>query len=813
MPRPRVSIQWQRPRDRAAPPADRAPGPVSSRTSIDRILRALGTPEVTGAKTPQAEAIGLLQLAAEIEHSLMVQYLYAAASLPAGTPAGADGRTKIMGVAAQEMGHLVSVQNLLLLVGGPEALHFGRDSIRAASADNPIPLVLEPVSEVALAKFVVAEMPAEIPDPDLRTRVDAIVEVATKAAGTTPHRVGALYLKLFWLFQPDDTPIAPFFLSPNPSVGLKAGWHVSPNDFTDPAVIANFEATRAEWIKGGVQGFILAPAPTAAAARDLITAISEQGEGLEEAHDSHFHEFLELLDALEAGQLLPTALPINPVARLAPAPDAGTFTPIVTPYARLWAELFDVRYNLLLLDLWHAFATPTSSPHRKMLIGLSYANMHFICELTEHLLLVREMSASRTRHRPSGFGTRTCRTLSRCAGSVTRGCSRRRRRSSTRSARVPSSRIARAASARSWTSTATSASATSSRATSSVVSSFTRGQARCRDSRIPGDHHALSHLPSDRDRARRQQPPGVLRGTGSPGSPGTEFQADGTEIPVTEYKTGDTGTPATSFQVKRQAARFRLYEFDDAAAAGRPAVLPPGATVEWSARLVNKKDAVKRPDAPPATAPTSIVVETGRENRVIDSGVRSIRTPPSTPVPLAGTYLNNAVPLGELRVDPAGNLLVLGGTGVSRTFENASIGGDFFNNPGWHDDVSDGPVTAAIRFADGTTVSADPAWVIVAPPDFAPAVQGMVTLHDTLLQAALTAGLATLPVQPSFTHHILPLITRARGLRWVHDDVDVDGDLGELCATLGRGNRAGGDDAAQECRHGRAPHRSGVHAS
>jgi hypothetical protein len=251
--------------------------------------------------------------------------------------------------------------------------------------------VLEPVSSNALAKFVVAEMPADIPDPALRQRVDELVEIAETSAHATPHRVGALYAKLFWLFQPDDSPVAPYDLSPSASVGLKAGWHLDPKDFTDPSVIAQTEATRGDWVKGSVTGFILSSVSTAAAARDLISAISEQGEGLGAAHDSHFFEFLELLDALEGGQLQTTALPVNPVARLAPAPDAGTSAAILTPYAKLWAELLDSRYNLLLLDLWHGLATPIASSARNALIGLAYANMDFVWEIIEQLLLIRDM--------------------------------------------------------------------------------------------------------------------------------------------------------------------------------------------------------------------------------------------------------------------------------------------------------------------------------------------------------------------------------------------------------------------------------------
>jgi len=258
------------------------------------------------------------------------------------------------------------------------------------------------------------------------------------------------------------------------------------------------------------------------------------------------------------------------------------------------------------------------------------------------------------------------------------------------------------------------------------------------------------------------------------GSSGTEFNGMGLEVPVTEYKTGDTGDPNTSFLVKRQAARFRIYQFDLPGDPGRPAELPAGAKVEWRVKLVNKKDAVQRPASPPAS-PTPITVISGREDRVIDSGWQRISTTDATPLELAGKYLNRPVALGSLTFDPAGNLLVIGASGNSRTYENAPIGLDFYNNPGWHDDVCDGPVTAKIIFDDHTEATVEPAWVVVAPPDFAPAVQGVVTLYDTILQAAISAKLVSLPAQPSFTEHILPTIRRARGLQWVHNDVTWPG--------------------------------------
>src|SRR5712671_1391611 len=82
-------------------------------------------------------------------------------------------------------------------------------------------------------------------------------------------------------------------------------------------------------------------------------------------------------------------------------------------------------------------------------------------------------------------------------------------------------------------------------------------------------------------------------GAETPDSPGMELLGDGSEQPVTRRK--DAG-----FRMKRQAARFRIFEFDDAGGEGRPAQLPAGASVRWSVTLANKKDAVKR-DPDPVT--------------------------------------------------------------------------------------------------------------------------------------------------------------------------------------------------------------------
>ena len=74
----------------------------------------------------------LLTIAAQIEHSLMVQYLYAAYSLGGpqlGPPVTDQQRNSvaawrqiILGIAKEEMGHLVTVQNVLRFLGAPLSL-------------------------------------------------------------------------------------------------------------------------------------------------------------------------------------------------------------------------------------------------------------------------------------------------------------------------------------------------------------------------------------------------------------------------------------------------------------------------------------------------------------------------------------------------------------------------------------------------------------------------------------------------------------------------------------------------------------------
>jgi hypothetical protein len=256
-------------------------------------------------------------------------------------------------------------------------------------------------------------------------------------------------------------------------------------------------------------------------------------------------------------------------------------------------------------------------------------------------------------------------------------------------------------------------------------------------------------------------PDGFFIGAEGADGGAVEIAPDGGETPVASFK--DDG-----FRMKRQGARFHLFEVAADGSRG-PAVLPPGSTVSWSVRLANKKDAIRRPPSPP-DSPRAVRMDPARADRHIVAEA-TVEGMSAAARPLDGTYRAETVNLGEIRTDARGRLIVLGGRGRSETLSTppAPLGGSFYNNPDWFDDVGDGPVTARVTIPGEDPVEADPAWVIVGPPDFAPPSRGVVTLHDVIRQTAIAAGWSSARQRPRFETDIRPMIERARNLRWVHN--------------------------------------------
>jgi hypothetical protein len=245
-----------------------------------------------------------------------------------------------------------------------------------------------------------------------------------------------------------------------------------------------------------------------------------------------------------------------------------------------------------------------------------------------------------------------------------------------------------------------------------------------------------------------------------PGQTGVLSTPSG-EQPIEHYKDA-------SGRILRQAARFRVYEYEktaDGALRLLREITADDAEITWHVRLANRKAASREfgSESPrnPGVAAEQLVIEPVFDPIVGRSQVVAASRP--------GRFKGTEVYLGELRTDAAGRLMVLGGRGHSASVPSGRPITSFANNEGWHDDVSDGPVTATIRLPGGEAQAVDaPSWVIVAPPDFAPGIRGLATLFDIALQAAVSRGFLAPPPRPSFKRDILPILVRASSLRWVH---------------------------------------------
>ena len=236
--------------------------------------------------------------------------------------------------------------------------------------------------------------------------------------------------------------------------------------------------------------------------------------------------------------------------------------------------------------------------------------------------------------------------------------------------------------------------------------------------------------------------------------------------------------------LKREAARFRIYGYNAAGEVVRE-LTAQNADIVWTAHLANKKASWYQfqfaLDIPEAAGASFVrrnkeIKGPDRAALEIDPGPRSITGANQSGEDGyrfdTGTFDGVTVPLGEIRTDAAGRLIVLGGTGDSASPSDAPVfvpsDPESFNNANdWYDDISDGPVTATVSI-DGRPVPVDPAWVVVAPPNYAPDVVGWRTLYDLLTDAYVATGMLPMPATVSFTRDILPVLHRMTGLQWVN---------------------------------------------
>jgi hypothetical protein len=316
------------------------------------------------------DAVFLLHAAAEVEHALMVQYLYAAYSL--GGPQVPQDKQEIvrgwkrtiLDIAREEMGHLASVQNLLRFIGGP--LNLEREDFPFRTGLYPFRFKLERLTKASLAKYVYAEMPEDLSGAD----IDEIRRRALGASVERVNHVGRLYHSIASLFRLKDA---------DGSFSIKDG------DLQ--AEPAGYQAGE-EWAAGR-ERLIIRRLRTREGQDDgaipLIEAIAAQGEGLTSTtgmQKSHYQLFREIYDVFpEETDWKPSRLVAeNPnTTEPDPEPDAVVAETelqtgrITNPRARVWAQLLNLRYRILLTYIFHALhldSPPDKDPKSTLMMWL-----------------------------------------------------------------------------------------------------------------------------------------------------------------------------------------------------------------------------------------------------------------------------------------------------------------------------------------------------------------------------------------------------------------------------------------------------------
>lgn len=282
----------------------------------------------------------LLSEAAELEHGLMCQYLFAAFSLKRAPDEGVTWEqlelmrrweASIMVVARQEMEHLGLVNNILTAIG--EAPYFERPNFPLGPRHYPIhiPFKLERLSLDAVRRFVEFEMPR---------RLDAGEEARLEAVGVQPGRfetIGQLYDEVLALVKELD--------SPELWIGPPGAQFVTTEVIPVPIRGVSLEGR-------AMYDINLLGVTDLASAEAVIAQILEEGEGAPApSPTSHFARFLTIAEELIAAGFDP-ARPVleNPRGR------------ITDEHTREVAALFDLAYGTTLLMLMRYFAHADETP-------------------------------------------------------------------------------------------------------------------------------------------------------------------------------------------------------------------------------------------------------------------------------------------------------------------------------------------------------------------------------------------------------------------------------------------------------------------
>jgi hypothetical protein len=295
--------------------------------------------------------------AAELEHLIMCQYLYAAFSLKDQEKDGLGAerlatvrrwRSELLGIAAQEMLHLALVQNLLAAVGAAPRLARPNMPLPPAAYPAGVQIALLPFGEVALRHFAFLERPEGM------EVADAEGMAALAKAAELPHdeedEIGP-HLQ-------DFSTVGHLYRSIEDALDVLAERMGPERLFIGPPR-AQATAEHFRWQE-------LVPVTDLASAHAALDTIVEQGEGLRgEWQDAHFGRLVRMLDeylALRGDD--PSFDPTRPIelAHVRPPASGAEVTLITAPFSARVTDLLNAVYEVVLQMLSRYFANTDESP-------------------------------------------------------------------------------------------------------------------------------------------------------------------------------------------------------------------------------------------------------------------------------------------------------------------------------------------------------------------------------------------------------------------------------------------------------------------
>jgi hypothetical protein len=333
-----------------------AHGPHGPLASVLEVRRGPDDAHTGGLEHREA-LVYTLGKAAELEHLVMLQYLFAAFSLkqtvdegitPDALAAVKRWRKTLLEISEQEMLHLALVQNLLTAVGAAPRLARPNFPMPAYAYPAGVRIELVPFGEAALRHFAFLER------PDGMDVEDAEGFEAIEQAVPLPHDE---HDEIVPHLQEFDT-IGQLYRSIQAGLEHLAGRLGPDRLFVGPP---NAQATEQHfrWPE-------LVAVTDLDSARQAIDTIVEQGEGARgEWRDAHFGRLLGILDEyLELKRADPSFEPARPVvaANVRPQP-TGVAVPLITdPGTTRAMDLLNVSYEVLLQLLSRYFANTDETP-------------------------------------------------------------------------------------------------------------------------------------------------------------------------------------------------------------------------------------------------------------------------------------------------------------------------------------------------------------------------------------------------------------------------------------------------------------------